>query len=367
MVDGFINRRITNVIDTRVWSDTMKMGMIVLPNAYTTGTVAVAQGSNQIIGTGTNWPVNDVINTTSTVVITDVPGYVEITPGAGYLSKVHVGIPLLLDQGNASITEIVTPIAVGPTSFKAYCQYAHDTTATLQMSRLAGQQFQANSYIYTVQAVLSDTLMQVDFPYGGIPQAGLSYTVMQQYVQLSPNVRSLERCYDAIAGSDVGTSRDLSWVLSVDPQGQSTGNPQELASMPANPAGFMQWRVWPAQNTEYALGVIYEDGWPTLVYDTDVLPPFMNREIIIAGAIADCLRTRVIKNDRDRDPLYDPQVSQYWEAEFARLLENATQSDQGRRLSYLVDYNQQLEGYCYNWERSHAIASSSGWGGGFCI
>jgi hypothetical protein len=117
----------------------------------------------------------------------------------------------------------------------------------------------------------------------------------------------------------------------------------------------MQWTLWPVQVSAYMVNVLYHDGWPTLRYDTDRLPPFLNPEIFIAGAQADAKRTKVISNVSGKDPYYEPAGAQYHEEDYARMLEAATQSDFGRYQTALQSYRQQLGqgGGNGNYERSH--------------
>ena len=361
-VEGFLNRRIANVLDTRTWSDCMKIGMVTIPAAFTTGTVDLTSGSNLVTGHATAWPVHDAINVVSTQAITDVPGFVEIFPTATALPKIQPGSLLLLDQENSSVTEILTVQSVGPESFTAYCQYAHAVNVTLQQSSLAGLQFSAGMYVYTVQAVLAATSLQLDMAYGGPAQSAVTYIIQKRYCQISPTAKYLKYAWDTIAGREVGTQRDESWVQMWDPQGASTGDPQELAMAHPAPGGVMQWLLWPPQPVAYAIAVFYQDGWPVLKYDTDLLPPFINAEVFIAGAIADALRTKCIKKAGDRDDWYDPgMANSFWEPEYGRLLEAATQSDQGRRLSYLTNYREECQKVSTNWLRNHAVSAGGGW------
>lgn len=361
--DGFINRRIRNALDSRTWSDTVKIGMIIIPNGVNDGTVNLTPGMTTVVGNGTSWPINDAVNGSLSVAISQAPGFADITPSPGVIGSIQVGSLLLIDAGS-SAQEVIAVRSIGPTMFSAYCQFNHNSGATLVASSYAGRQFATDAYVYTIQAVLASNQLLIDFPYGGQPQNGVSYMIRKQYVSPSPTAKYLkDQAWDAIAGCIVGTSRDFAWLNLVDPQRQSTGNPQELCRMPANPAGIMQWEMWPFQTTQYALACIYEDGWPTLRYDTDLLPPFINPEVIIAGACADALRTKVIPREGKTDPYYDPDASRFWDGEYLRLLEQATQSDQGRRLTQLTNYREMLESYSFNWLRSHAVSASGvGWG-----
>jgi hypothetical protein len=166
--------------------------------------------------------------------------------------------------------------------------------------------------------------------------------------------------FDAIAGNPIGTDKTWDYIMLGDPQLQDTGDPLELVSTPPDPGGTMQWTLWPIQTGPYAIGVIFQDGWPPLVQPNDLLPPFINEEIFIAGAIADCCRSRVIANERQKDPLYDLAAAKYWDDEYKGLLETATQSDQGRWMTSLSDYRTRMTAFApnYNWLRAHAVSAS---------
>jgi len=363
LVTTVLNRRIRNVIDTRTWSDLIRMGMIVIPQQYTTGTVSLTSGSNQVIGVGTAWPVNDAVNTVIASPIVDSPGVVEIQPAS--LSGITQGSYLLLDQETPGATEIISVQGIRGSRFIAYCQNQHASGLSLQRSSLSGLQFGTGNYVPTVQAVTSPTTLQVDMPYGGVAQNAISYQIYMLYVKPSPSgstipsstARRMLYAYDAIAGNPIGTDKTWDWIMLADPQLQNTGDPEELVSTPHDAGGAMQWTLWPIQTGPYAIGVIYQDGWPTLKQPNDLLPPFINPEVFIAGAIADCMRATVISNDRQKDPYHDPQGAAYWDKEYLALLEAATQSDQGRWMTNLKSYEEQMAAFSpdYNWARAHAV------------
>lgn len=366
MAQNFLNRRIRNVIDSRTWSDLIRMGMIVIPQQYTTGTVSLSSGSNQVAGVGTNWPVNDAVNTALATQITDSPGYVEIQPSS--MLGINQGMYLLLDQETPASTEVISVQKVKGNRFVAYCQYPHAVSISLQASSLAGRQFGAGNYVPTVQAVTSPTTLRVDMAYGGVAQVGISYQIYVLYVKPTPagsttpssTARRMLHAFDAIAGNPIGTDKTWDYIMLGDPQLQDTGDPLELVSTPPDPGGTMQWTLWPIQTGPYAIGVIFQDGWPPLVQPNDLLPPFINEEIFIAGAIADCCRSRVIANERQKDPLYDLAAAKYWDDEYKGLLETATQSDQGRWMTSLSDYRTRMAAFApnYNWLRAHAVSAS---------
>jgi hypothetical protein len=369
LVTNLINRRIRNVIDTRTWSDLIRMGMIVIPQQYNTGTVSLTSGSNQVIGSGTAWPVNNAVNTVLAAPIVDSPGFVEIQPAS--LAGITQGSYLLLDQETPASTEVVSVQGIKSNKFIAYCQYPHSNSRSIQKSNLAGQQINTGAYVYTVQAVTSPTQLQIDMQYGGVAQTAIAYFICVIYCKPmaagstipSSTARRMIYAFDAIAGETVGTDKTSDWLAFQDPQMQQTGNPEELISMAPDPGGAMQWTLWPLQTGPYGIGVVYQDGWPTLRQPNDILPPFINPEVFIAGAVADCMRATVIANDRQKDPFHDPQGAMYWEKNYDTLLEAATQSDEGRRLHSLQDYRLQMGQFAptWNWYVSHASYGPSAW------
>jgi len=55
MAQKLINNAYRRVVDSRLWYGLLQKGQVNVPNAYTTGTVAVTNGSAVVTGTGTAW------------------------------------------------------------------------------------------------------------------------------------------------------------------------------------------------------------------------------------------------------------------------------------------------------------------------
>jgi hypothetical protein len=55
MVQTFLNNALRSVIDKRLWVGTLRKGQIISPAYYSTGTIAVTNGSATVTGTGTNF------------------------------------------------------------------------------------------------------------------------------------------------------------------------------------------------------------------------------------------------------------------------------------------------------------------------
>lgn len=353
-IDGWINKRIRNVIEKRTWSDLLRMTVVAVPDAYTTGTVTVTHGSALVAGASTVWPTNDTVNVTLDQPIMET-GYVEhITPTA--MTGIAIGSRLLLDAAHPAITEVITVVAKDATSFTAQVLYQHDAGVALTQSSLVGRQFKAgNYYPYTVKSVRSATSLELDAVYAGPAASAIDYEIYLGFLQISATARRLRYAWDPVQGFSLGVDKTIDYINLGDPQRTATGDPQELVQMPPDRAGIMQWEIWPHQTSKRAIGVVYGDGWPKLVNDSDMTPPFLNEQIFISGACADALRTKSIPRDGRQDPYYDPQVALSFEEEFKSLVEDAVQSDQGRYQQALQNWMDQVKGLTtsFNWQRSH--------------
>lgn len=360
---GFINKRVRNVIDTRSWSDLLRIGNIAIPQAYITGTVTLAPGSTMVTGNATAWPVHDAVNTTLLEDIRD-PGVVEIKL-ASYinlitLQPIRKGQFLLLEQENASVTEVVTVLEVQVDKILASVRYQHAAGATVQSSSLTNLQFKAPYPVYTIKSVRSATSLELDSVFGGPTFTNVSYQIYMAYVIIGPNVRKLMYAWDPIQGIPLGTKKGVAYINGSDPQRTATDDPQELVQTIPDAGGNMQWEMWPGQMSPRTISVIYYDGWPPLRQDNDMLPFFINPEIFIAGAISDALRTRSIPAYGKTDPYFDIQLAQTFEAEYNQLLETGTQSDDNRFLKTLEDYQAQL-GTSTSYLQSHVGPPGYGW------
>lgn len=344
-IDGFLNRRIANVIESRTWSDSLRIGQLLLPGVYNTGTIALTNLSDQVVGTGVTWPVDDSVNTFLQNVTLDI-GYVEdITPDS--MANIQVGSILVIESEVPNNMEIVSVVAVGKGAFTAYLRKQHDVNVTIKSSTFSGRQINVDDYVFTIQAVLDPATLVIDQKWGGDSVSLQSYQIIQAYVTVTPFTKRMMYAWDPVQGASLGI--DMTWdVLNLsDPQRGSTGDPQQLVSMPPSQvSGVQRWEIWPWQLTPRAINVVTAERWPRLTYDTDLAPWFINSEVFIAGACADALRTRTIPKEGRTDPYYDPDVANsYWEPEYAKLADEARQADEARYMKALVDYTQRAQGF----------------------
>ena len=356
-IDSAVNDRIRQIWDRHPWSDSLRIGVININNAYNTGTVTFTPGSNIVAGNGTAWPVNDAVNTALTNAVTD-PSVQKATPNS--MAGISAGMFLLIDYGTA-FQEVVQVIDTSVTTFTASFSKPHAAAATIWASSQANRQIKAPFPVFTVMAVLTATSLQIDQIWQG--QAGTSanqpYNIYDGYLSVTPNTRRIEMCWDPIAGNPLETNhtyQELEWQ---DPQRTDTNNPLWLVLMPSSPVGIARFELYPAQMVSYQLSVVTVEQWPKLKMATDKGPWFINPDAIVAGARADMLRIKVLKTIRDVDPYYDPQLAAEFERQFEQKLEFAIQSDQGRSNNFLQNWIAQFPGDVnYNWMRAHGVTSS---------
>src|SRR5260221_11204696 len=298
--DEAINKRIAKLYDRHFWSDALRIGTIPINQAYSTGTVNMAQGSDLVTGTGTAWPINDRVNTTLPAAIVE-KGVQDVSPGS--MTNINPGSYLLIDQeGGPPLTEVVVVMSVPSTTFRARFASFHNISGTIQSSRLAGRQFKAQFPVYAVKAVLSATQLQLDNLWGGQPTTGLLYNIYDGYVTVTPNTRRLMFAYDPVAPNTIDIWSSQEDLAQIDPQRTSSDNPLKLCQMAPSKAGIAQWEIWPIQLSDYMLSVVSMEQWPEMTEDADVPPWFINSKVITAGARADVFRIKNNSRDNGRDP-----------------------------------------------------------------
>ena len=300
LVDAFINARIGEIIDRRpFWSDLLMKKIIALPKEYNQGTVAFAPGSGIVTG-GVDvngnfpvWPVNDVVNTVIPNGVAEI-GVTEIIPatmaGITFDSKIYLGYGGAPDAN----PEVVSVLNLTNRSFYAQCQYLHNPGCTATQSSLAGQQLRITSGypIFTVMAVQTATSLIVDQAWGVGPLAGLPYQIYQLYFTIDPNFKRLIVAWDPQQSIPLRLHISQNELAQWDPQRNNQNNPLGIADYIPNTNGNTQFEIWPAPTAGYQIQLIYAAQWPKLVADSDRLPPFINPEIIVQGALAEALHAQ---------------------------------------------------------------------------
>lgn len=324
-----LNSRIHTVIDGRIyWSDLLAQRIIPFPNAYTTGTVNLTQGSNVVTGAGTAWPTNDVVNTTSTAAVL-YSGYQEITPAS--MNNIKIDTMLYCDSGGAN-PEVVSVVEVTPTTFWASFTYSHSTNFTLWSSSLSGQQLNTgdNNPIFDVWAISSSTTAILNQPFGGASVTSWPYQILVMLVTIDPLLKVILSVVDPQQGIPMKIYVRIEDLDAIDPQRSSQMNPLCLVQSTPTPAGTMRYEVYPTVTSVYQLRAIVGLQWPELKYDTDRSPWFIDPDLFVTGALADILRIKNCRIDSDKDPWHNPQLAMEYEQLFRLRLQDVINADEAK-------------------------------------
>lgn len=362
-----INARIRAILNYRAtWSALIARTVINIKQAYTTGGVTMTSGSTAVIGTATNWPYADRVNTTM-IAGNRSQGYQEIAPA----DMTNIAVDTLLYVNDGVYSEVVPVVETSNSTFTGLFQFSHNDGSTLTCSSLAGFQLQLGPFnpVYTLlgvsSAVGSNNTGIVDMAFGGQTLTNSGYQLVNAYINIDPNLRSFVQLYDPTQGIQLNHNVSQAELNSLDAQRQSTGNPQCLADLGPSVSGTFQYEIWPYQTSPYSLGCLYNKQWPVLKRPTDRPPYFIDPSVIIAGATADALRRKDIRSPGDTDPYFSPQLAKDFEVKFVEGAQAAAAADEEKSQQALTSSFFQpsnVQGSAAFWQ-SHVFGDGGGYGG----
>lgn len=349
--DRFINQAIRSVCLKHTWSDLLQFVQIPIPTATLDGTVATVTGSNVINGSGTAWPVADLVNTSCPNPVRQ-PGMQFIKPAS--MANIGPGRWLLIDSAGP-FPEAVAVTDIRPDGFYAALRNPHDVGFTITASSLSGLQFRVNYPFYTVIAVISDTQLWLDGNWADVTQSGVNYQILKAFCQPHPQAWRLKFAWDPIQGVPLdvdGWSFDA--VQAGDPQMTASDNPTILCPAPPGGGGVPQWLIYPPQTSQRYFSAIVSTVWPRLIADQDRAPSFINPDVFILRSQALALRTKTITQNAPRDPYYDPEQANEFERLFREEVETAEQADEARLAHRLQTYQRTAFGaFSSKWLQQH--------------
>jgi len=330
-----LNRKMRLILNLRpYWTGLLSRKVVYLPAEYTTGTVSVTKNSDIVTGSGTNWPVNDLVNTTTGAI--SRPGINRITPAS--MANIEKGTVLYVDAGGSN-PEIVAVAETTPNNFIAKFSYAHSGTVSLQASSLAGRQFRLDEStpIYTILAVKSATELVIDQPWKETSRSGSSYQIRAMLHYISPNIRDIVAAVDRVQGYPLGIKREQGYLDHIDYQRWSTGDPRILAVAEPHPLSkLMRYEVWPAPINERQIEVLIVGNWPDMKNKNDRPPPLMDGSVLVTGALAEIMNTKIPdRTAGGNDPFYDPVAARDYKEEFAVGLQGLIEADEARFMKVL--------------------------------
>jgi hypothetical protein len=311
VLQGFANDRVRTCLDRQpYWSGLIDETILYIPASVTGGSVSFTKNSTTVTGTGTTWPIDDVVNTTlpDGVIRT---GYQIVTPAS--MDGITADSYLYVDGDGDP--EIVHVIELRPTSFVAIFQKFHNPGCAVTSSSYCGRQLRlGNTFpIFTIEAIVSATEMIVDMAWRADDLTDHDYSIWQMYYTISPDIKSLLAVVDQAQGlPPLRVNVPILELNRIDPQRSSTGYPQIIANKGINSNNCMQWEIWPRCPTERQLRVTYFKQPAKMMSEGDLVPAFMNPTVLFHGMMADAYRTKITPDD----PYFNPALSADYERRF---------------------------------------------------
>lgn len=336
---NFLNDRVRTLLDRRpIWAGLVGRGIVAIPDAYTTGTITLTQNSPVVAGSGTSWPVSDVVNTTIAEAVQ--PGYQWVTPMS--LAGINRNTVLYIDSGGAN-PEICAVQDILGTKINLYYQYAHAATHTATMSSLANLQLRVGTVnpVFTVLAVTNPSTLTIDNPWGTLTQSGSGYQIMLMYTTFSPDLKDLLTVTDPFQSIPLRLHVSQEEVNISDPNRTTVDNPTSIVDLGPSATGAMLFEIYPPQSTARQLNFLYHKQWPDMRVPGDRPPPFINPSTIIYGALADAYRTPIPVGPDMKDPWMNLQVAQTYEQKFEMGYADAITADNSLyQAAFTWDYAQ---------------------------
>lgn len=335
----WINDGIRETINKRsYWIDLRRPGIISVPNQFNSGTISVSPGSAIVAGSGTGFPVSDIVNTTLAEAVS-APGIQEIR--LTNMAGITENSVLWIDAGTAY--QEAVPVyrmgsdLMGPVSIYAKFALAHNSGVTVTQSSLVGQQLRTGygHPVFTILAVQDAQTLLLDNPWGGLALIGVTYYIIRMYYTLFSDLRRIHLIVDQQTGIPLSTDRTQMELSILDPQRTDTSDPLAFASLGPNINNNMQYEIWPGPTSQRQLSFLVSRQWPELIGPDDIPPPFLEPTMFSDIATAKALRVRVSRDD----PFHDPKLAQVYEAMFKEKLNDAISSDEDRAIQ---DYQQQI-------------------------
>lgn len=355
-----LNERMRHCIDQWTWSDLVGRVVLSIPQAYSKGTIALTTNSRDVVGTGTDWPVSDVVNTTCQEIV-PAGGNQWVTPAsmAGITRNTVLYVDAAVNPEVCAVQDIIAGrILLG-------FQYAHASGFTVTASSLAGLQLRVGmtTPIFTVNAITSATTLKMDNAWGNSSQTGSAYQMALIYTTFAEDVKTLDVVTDPFQQIKLRLHVSEEELNLYDPNRTSTNSPILIADLGPNLCGNQLYEIYPPQTTSYQLWCLYTKQWPDMRLPGDRPPPFMNPNVLTWGALADAFRTPCGRPPDYKDPYFNPQTALTYEAQFEKAFVALLEADQGKSQK-LFDWNySQTFGATSmgsNWNQDHDFSAATG-------
>jgi hypothetical protein len=360
LAQAWLNETMRMMLDRRSeWAGLRKNIIVSFPGAYSVGTLDLVVGSSIVVGTGTNFPTNDLSNTVIAEQVS-APGDRFITPGS--MTNINRDSTLYIDAAGPNPEILPVLDILGPRIYLNF-QYPHNAGASIWQSSLSGLQFRFGGNttpIYTCICITSPTTAVMDQPWGQVTQTGASYQLVLMYITIDPQIKDIITATDPFQNIDLDIHKSQKELNIIDPNRLSTNSPVWLADRGPNPNGngLMQYEPWPPILIPYQLNFYINLQWPDMRIPSDYPPPVLNPNCLIYGALSQGFATFCGRPPDYRDPAYSLENAERYRGMADQAFLDAVNADESRVMT-MFTYSRPngLQNLGANYEQVHAFDS----------
>lgn len=287
LIQDMLNARMRTLLNKRpFWAGLMITKPIGIPAGYSTGSIDVFRGSKVVIGTGTNWPVNDVVNTTIPIGNLRI-GPQWFTPGS--ITNIDDDSVLYIDAGGTP--EVVPITKVDSQRCYGYLRFPHDPNCTVWMSSLVHRQLrmpERNPY-YDIVAVPADNELILAQTWQGQDLTAGAYSIVKAWLTIDSKLKQIEAASESVQRIPMKVHVSQKKIMEIDPYRLASNSPFWIVDNAKNVNNNMTFEVYPPSTSERQITVVYFQEWPPMTEPTDCAPPFIDPSVLVYGALADLL------------------------------------------------------------------------------
>jgi hypothetical protein len=391
LAQQFINSRFRDIRRKRLWSWRVGSNQIITPNIYSTGLATATIGSNVVTGTGTAWNASQVglqFMFGSTAPIYTIT---EVTSPTSLLLDLPFGgvISLAAPTGYQIFYGYITP----PADFQDFLS-VKDVLNNYRLQLHLSQEYLDS--IDAQRATRGNAYGIADFRYASSPTLG---SVSAVAVAVGSNLDPAPVTFGTYTGMT-----DSIFVFTVTTGGLtgtalfswSKDNGTVNTNTPTTSAGFLlqegvmiqwpagvvyvpgdvfvskvrpgyaitgpQYELWPYNMSARVYPFLYDKRFPDLNDPNGLVPPFIDPDVLVKGALADVCRWKGTVGQAN--PMYGLDIAMSFEKEFqAKVAEMEREDDE----VYCADVRYQMESfslleyapfpYGADWAQSHAVGA----------
>lgn len=335
----WLNLRMRQIIDAKPnWAGLIKYTTVNVPDAYSVGSVSFTSNSPIVVGSATNFPTNDVVNSTIPAGVTST-GLQWVVPAS--MDGITADTVLYVDADGSP--EIVPVTETRATSFRANFRQVHNQAAPIVCSSLALRQLVVGlTYpIFSILAVKDASTLILDAKWSGAALANMAYNILGIYYTFATDIKEIHSIVDPIQPLELAIHVPQRYMAARDPRRQTVGSAPELfLDRAPNICGNMQYEIYPPQSAARQLNMLYYQQWPDMEAPGDRPPTFINPGVLVDGAVADAKRHKA----EAQDVYYDLAAAQFYEQRFMMGLGDSMNADNTKAQQQLEFNYRQLFG-----------------------